>query len=119
MHADDAAINVNLWLTPDAANLDPTSGGLVLYDVSAPAHWGFDDFNLPKDMEMLLREQGQGNRTVPYKQNRIVMFDSQVFHQTDRFVFKKGYANRRINLTYLYGKRKRSKLQEALYALSS
>ena len=28
-HADFAAINVNFWLTPDDANLEPSSGGLV------------------------------------------------------------------------------------------
>ena len=28
-HADFAAVNVNLWITPDDANLDPSSGGLV------------------------------------------------------------------------------------------
>lgn len=119
VHADDAAINVNFWLTPDDANLDPTSGGLVVYEASAPAHWSFEEFNLPKNMQMLVKDQGHKNRTVAYKQNRIVIFDSQLFHKTDRFSFKKGYTNRRINLTYLYGKRKRSKLQETLYALSS
>jgi hypothetical protein len=30
-HADEAAVNVNIWLTPDDANLDPTSGGLVIF----------------------------------------------------------------------------------------
>jgi hypothetical protein len=30
-HADEAAVNVNIWLTPDGANLDPTSGGLVIF----------------------------------------------------------------------------------------
>ena len=29
VHADDAAINVNFWITPNSANLDPSSGGLV------------------------------------------------------------------------------------------
>ena len=34
-HADFAAVNVNFWITPDDANLDKTSGGLVVYDVDA------------------------------------------------------------------------------------
>ena len=29
-HADPAAVNVNLWLTPDASNLDPDRGGRAL-----------------------------------------------------------------------------------------
>jgi len=32
VHADSAAINVNFWITPNAANLNPSSGGLVVYD---------------------------------------------------------------------------------------
>jgi hypothetical protein len=31
LHADPAAVTVNLWLTPDKANLDPASGGLIVY----------------------------------------------------------------------------------------
>lgn len=31
LHADQAAVNVNIWLTADEANLDPTSGGLVVF----------------------------------------------------------------------------------------
>lgn len=31
LHADEAAVNVNIWLTPDEANLDPESGGLVVF----------------------------------------------------------------------------------------
>ena len=45
VHADFAAVNVNLWLTPDAANLDETTGGLVVYDVDAPLSWDFDTYN--------------------------------------------------------------------------
>jgi hypothetical protein len=33
LHADEAAINVNLWVTPTDANLDPSGGGLVVYKV--------------------------------------------------------------------------------------
>jgi hypothetical protein len=45
---------------------------------------------------------------VPYQQNRMVMFDSALLHKTDSINFKSGYGNRRINLTYLYGKSGRS-----------
>ena len=30
IHADQAAVNVNFWITPDEANLDPDHGGLVV-----------------------------------------------------------------------------------------
>ena len=38
-------LTANLWLTPDAANLDPDSGGLVVYGGRAPADWRFDAYN--------------------------------------------------------------------------
>ena len=34
-----------------------------------------------------------------------VIFDSDLFHETDRIAFKEGYLNRRINITMLYGLR--------------
>ena len=45
VHADSATVNLNLWLTPDEANLDPASGGLVVYEKEPPADWSFDDYN--------------------------------------------------------------------------
>ena len=36
MHADDAAVNVNLWITDNDANLDPDSGGMIVYKEKAP-----------------------------------------------------------------------------------
>ena len=42
---------------------------------------------------------------VPYRENRLVLFNSNLFHQTDEFHFKPGFRNRRINITLLFGKR--------------
>ena len=36
VHADNAAVNLNYWLTPDSANLDPDGGGLIVYRTRAP-----------------------------------------------------------------------------------
>ena len=58
----------------------------------------------------LLRPSGYANVTIPYKQNRAVIFDSFLFHKSQPRKFKTGYENRRINLTFLYGdKQSRSK----------
>ncbi|MBI5777168.1 MAG: tetratricopeptide repeat protein, partial [Nitrospirae bacterium] len=43
MHADAAAVNVNFWITPDEANLDPDHGGLVVWDKEAPQDWNFKE----------------------------------------------------------------------------
>ena len=48
---------------------------------------------------------GAKSITVPYRANRAVIFDSDLFHETDRIRFKEGYLNRRINVTMLYGRR--------------
>ena len=40
IHADSGGrVNVNFWLTPDHANLEPEKGGLIVYDVMAPSDW--------------------------------------------------------------------------------
>ena len=41
-HADFAAVNVNFWITPDAALEDETAGGLVVWDKEAPLDWDFE-----------------------------------------------------------------------------
>jgi Tfp pilus assembly protein PilF len=106
IHADEAAVNVNFWITPDEANLDPEHGGLVVWDKAAPLDWDFDKYN--GDVESprkFLKDAGATSVTVPYRANRAVIFDSDLFHETDTIRFKDGYENRRINVTLLYGRR--------------
>jgi Flp pilus assembly protein TadD len=106
VHADFAAVNVNFWITPDEANLDPEHGGLVVWDVPAPMGWDFAKYNddVPAARDFLARS-GARPVTVPHRANRAVIFDSDLFHETDRIAFKDGYLNRRINITLLYGRR--------------
>ena len=108
VHADFAAVNVNFWITPDEANLDPESGGLVIWDKPAPMEWSFAQYNNPNAGETIrkfLADSGAKTITVPHRANRAVIFDSDLFHQTDTINFKEGYLNRRINITMLYGRR--------------
>lgn len=105
VHGDDADVTVNIWLTPDAANNDPTTGGLVVWDQSAPDHWSFDQMNgggsaIREHLERTRAEQ----KTIRYRQNRAVIFDGHLFHETDRSNFKNGFGNRRRNLTILFRK---------------
>jgi Tfp pilus assembly protein PilF len=110
MHADFAAVNVNFWITPDASNLDPESGGLVLWDKEAPPDWGVDEYNTDNPVQQqrmrdYLEEAGAQKIVVPHRQNRFLIFNSDLFHKTDDIVFADGYENRRINVTMLYGTR--------------
>ena len=106
IHADQAAVNVNFWITPDDANLNPDRGGLVIYDAKAPTDWDGTDYNgnAVRTWEFLKRV-GAKPTTVPYRANRAVIFDSDLFHETDELTFKEGYLNRRINCTMLFGRR--------------
>jgi tetratricopeptide (TPR) repeat protein len=110
MHADFAAVNVNFWITPSDANLDPDSGGLVLWDKEAPADWGIDDYNTydpqrQQDIRDYLESKQAQRVVVPHRQNRCVIFNSDLFHKTDDIRFADRYEDRRINITLLYGTR--------------
>ena len=105
-HADFAAVNVNFWVTPDEANRDPSSGGLVIHRAHAPSDWAFRTYNADSArMAQFLTDAGDEPVTVPYRQNRVVIFDSDLFHRTDDLDFRPGYENRRINVTMLFGNR--------------
>ena len=106
IHADQAAVNVNYWITPDDANRNNESGGLVIWDVTAPQDWDPEQYNGNEAaIRAFLDRSGAKPITVPYRANRVVIFDSDLFHETDAIDFKEGYLNRRINLTMLYGRR--------------
>jgi tetratricopeptide (TPR) repeat protein len=110
MHADFAAINVNFWITPTEANLDSRSGGMVIWDKEAPADWGVDEYNTydPRQQKRILdylESSGAERLVVPHRQNRCVIFDSDLFHKTDDICFGHRYEDRRINVTMLYGTR--------------
>jgi tetratricopeptide (TPR) repeat protein len=108
IHADQAAVNVNFWITPETANLNPESGGMVIWDKAAPDDWEVTRYNGDDDaVRAFLAESKASSITVPYRENRAVIFDSDLFHETDRIEFREGYENRRINVTMLYGRRNR------------
>lgn len=108
IHADAAAVNVNFWITPDAANLNPNTGGLVVYDKEAPKEWNFREYNSDQNKPKILawlKDVGAQAVKIPYRANRAVVFNSDLFHETDEVSFKQDYLSRRINITLLYGYR--------------
>lgn len=105
IHADSATVNFNIWLGEDAG-LHHGRGGLVVFTAKAPPDWEFGSYNtspLRPQAAQLLEESDYKNITVPYKQNRMIMFDSKLFHVSDVAGWKPGYEKRRINLTLLFG----------------
>lgn len=106
IHADQAAVNVNFWIAPDEANLNRDSGGMVIWDVAAPEDWDVEMYNGDEGaVRSFLDRVGAKPISVPHRANRAVIFDSDLFHETDSIGFKEGYLNRRINVTMLYGRR--------------
>jgi Flp pilus assembly protein TadD len=106
MHADFAAVNVNFWVTPDEANLDPDGGGLIVWDKEAPLDWDFAKYNNDQPALRRFLTQSQARPVpVPHRQNRVVIFNSDLIHETAPLKFRDGYENRRVNITMLYGKR--------------
>ena len=78
----------------------------MVWDRAAPLDWDFAKFNRDEDaIRDFLAQSGAKSLTIPYRANRAVIFDSDLFHQTDTIRFKPGYCNRRINVTLLYGER--------------
>ncbi len=104
-HADFANVNVNFWITDNAANLDPDTGGLIVYPKPAPDSWTFAEYNHAPREEIyrFLGSSKDEALRVPHRTNRAVLFDSRLFHETDVIRFAPGYENRRINITMLYG----------------
>lgn len=104
-HADPAVVNLNFWIVPDEANLDAEHGGLVVAKREAPVEWDFQEYNnRPEILDAYMAESEQVR--VPYRCNRMVMFNSNLVHKTDEFRFRPGFTNRRINITMLFGHRR-------------
>ena len=105
VHADDAAITVNFWVTPTDANLEPGRGGLAVCRVPPPADWQLEGYEADHERIVTFLGQNAGNTLiVPYRQNRAVLFDSRLFHSSDLPKFVESYENHRVSFTLLYGR---------------
>ncbi|MDX1575697.1 MAG: tetratricopeptide repeat protein, partial [Kiloniellales bacterium] len=111
-HTDLAAVTFNFWITPDEANLDPESGGLVVYAKEEPLDWDWMRINRRKSRPEVRTHieafrEGAREIVIPHRSNRAVMFHSNLFHRSDRFAFADAFESRRINISLLFGRRQR------------
>jgi tetratricopeptide (TPR) repeat protein len=105
-HADNSAVNVNLYIAPDQANMDPESGGMDIWDVRAPAGEEMRRYNSDEALARgLLERSGAKMTRVPHRANRAIIFKSDLFHKTSDCRFREGYLNKRINVSLLFGHR--------------
>jgi tetratricopeptide (TPR) repeat protein len=107
VHADDAAISLNFWITPTAANLTPDRGGLAVCREPPPRDWEMRGYDADQvRIVAFLEQHGENTLNVPYRENRAVMFESRLFHSSDHPIFSLNFENRRINMTFLFGHHK-------------
>ena len=105
-HADNSAVNVNLYIAPDQANLDPESGGMDIWDVVAPPGDEMRRYNSDEALARdYLAKSGVRMTRIPHRANRAVIFKSDLFHKTSDCRFAEGYLNKRINISLLFGQR--------------
>ena len=103
IHADQASINVNFWITPDEANLSKESGGLVIWNKLPPSNWSFNDYNSVQSLEKIekmLDSEGIEKKVIPYKENRCVILTQNYFIALINLILK-SYPHRRININSL------------------
>ncbi len=105
-HADNSAVNFNLYIAPDGANLDPESGGMDVWDAAMPPDVDMRVYNGNETAarEFLARSKARITM-IPHRANRAILFKSDLFHKTSHCEFKEGYLNKRINISLLFGDR--------------
>ena len=104
MHSDEAKLSLNIWLTPDNANLEPEHGGLIVHRHLPPADWSLSNYSDDKArIEKWILQKNTDSLEIPYRENRAVIFDSRLFHGSGSMKFADGYENQRINITLLFG----------------
>ena len=112
-HTDEAAVTFNLWITPSSSNSDPSSGGLKFYTKEQPRDWDWDFYNKNKYTSDVKKEINNflfdaETLSIPYRENRALLFHSNLFHKSEQVLFKNGFEHRRMNVTFLFGKLARS-----------
>ncbi len=102
-HADPACYNVNLWVTPDSSVEDPEKNGLILYDIKPPPTWTWREYNTDVKLIRKYLEYTKSEKTIiPYACNRLLIFNSKYFHETNKVSMKSGLDNRRVNYTFMF-----------------
>ena len=120
LHADDAQINMNVWLTKsggdDQESGTESNGGLLLYpELKSDRKDSFATFNHRSSTESTMHRKVNNKETqvveVLHKSNRLVLFDSYMYHQSAAGMnsFGNKFDEGRVNLTLLFGRRKDSR----------
>lgn len=91
-----------------ANGLSPETDRPVLFDQEVPQDWNVQEYNSDKNTPRIfawLEQVGAKTVKIPYRTNRPVIFNSDLFHETDEIAFRDDYLSRPINMALLYGSR--------------
>jgi tetratricopeptide (TPR) repeat protein len=105
IHADAGMVSVNLWITPDEANLGPETGGVTFWNQVAPKAY-FKVTSREERLDMLrplMDSAGPPRLVVPHRCNRAAIFHSYILHRSSPQRFRETYEDRRISITIMYG----------------
>lgn len=106
IHVDNAAVNVNFYIAPDEANLDPESGGLDVWDAAPASEAQMRQLNGDEATARAFLARSNATLTrIPHRANRAIIFRSDLIHKTSDCRFAEGYLNKRINISLLFGDR--------------
>jgi hypothetical protein len=87
-HTDAGLVTLNLYLTPDKYNQEPGTGGLVLTTARRPPSVSLVEYNSePWATQYFQREHSDDEFVVEYRCNRLIIFDSRIYHRSDRIRF--------------------------------
>jgi hypothetical protein len=104
MRAEDAAVTVVLFVTADRANLDPTSGGVQIYDETPPCQGSCEtQFNYNSGQTELFARQAASPAIVPYKANRMMILKGRTVYASQPSRFANEFDDLRLVLTFLFG----------------
>ncbi len=104
-HADqvNGCFTSNLWVTPDTSNLDRSTGGMKILNLTPPRDWPWPVAITEKErITEYIEQQNPEEICVPYRANRLILFNSELFHKTNSIKFGPGYEDRRVSLTHIY-----------------
>lgn len=101
-HSDDADVVLNLWLTPNRFNRRPGSGGMTFWDRRVPKGLPKETFTNAAWVRRYLARSGPAARLqIPYRENRAILFDARMIHQSQPILFTAERPEElRLNLTF-------------------
>ena len=104
LRSEDAAVTVVLWVTADQANLDRSSGGLMVYQEQPPCKGNCEQsFNYDAGQTELFARKASNPAVVPYQGNRAIVLKGNVAYASQSSRFANSFEDQRLLLSFMFG----------------